>query len=90
MYDPKTQEKLNTFRSVAEGARHLFEKEFGKFNKDTATDEEKERYIKKCRCFETLIRDTSKKERTIKKGEFIWKFDNDETEEFRKKFSKHI
>lgn len=39
---------------------------------------------------EHTIRETAKGKRSIKKGEYIWKYDNEEeTEEYKKKYSKH-
>ena len=39
---------------------------------------------------EHTIRETAKGKRSIKKGEYMWKYDNEEeTEEYKKKYSKH-
>jgi hypothetical protein len=87
-YDCKTNEKLNTFRSLADAGRYLYEVRFGKFNEDNATEEDKKEWKKKCNSVETHIRDNAKGKNQVKK-EFIWRYEDEEkNDEYSSKYSK--
>ena len=59
-YDCKTDEKLNTFKTVADAGRYLYEIRYGEFDRQNASEEEKEDWKKKCVCCETHIRSIAK------------------------------
>jgi len=87
-YDCKTDEKLNTFKTVADAGRYLYDVKYGKFDKENSTEDDVKEWKKKCLCCESHIRSVAKgKIKELK--EFNWKYDDEQkTEENVKKYGK--
>jgi len=87
-YDCKTDEKLNTFKTVADAGRYLYEVKYGEFDRKNATEDELKEWKKKCQCCESHIRSVAKgKIKELK--EFNWKYEDEKkTEENIKKYGK--
>jgi hypothetical protein len=87
-YDCKTDEKLNTFKTVADAGRYLYGVRYGEFDRQNATEDDVKKWKKKCLCCESHIRSVAKgKIKELK--EFNWKYEDEEkTEENVKKYGK--
>jgi hypothetical protein len=87
-YDCKTDEKLNTFKTVADAGRYLYEVKYGEFDRQNATEDDVKEWKKKCQCCESHIRSVAKgKIKELK--EFNWKYEDEKkAEENIKKYGK--